>query len=103
MILPLDCLHGGPDRGCARDGLARASIPRLRRRGSGRIASCQESGRGSRAWLRIRHSPPIEAFRAAPYLPILVGVDPLSAWFVLILSAVGAATSVAALGYARYY
>jgi hydrogenase-4 component B len=47
--------------------------------------------------------PPIEIFRAAPYLPILVGVDSLSAWFVLIVSAVGAATSIAGLGYARHY
>jgi hydrogenase-4 component B len=46
---------------------------------------------------------PTEIFRAAPYLPVLVGVDSLSAWFVLILSVVGGATSVAALGYAKEY
>ena len=45
----------------------------------------------------------VEVFRVAPYLPLIVGIDPLTAWFVLVLSVVGAATSVAALGYARAY
>ena len=46
---------------------------------------------------------PFEAFAAAPYLPVSLGLDPLAAWFSLVLSGVGAATSVAALGYARGY
>ncbi|HUX86759.1 MAG TPA: proton-conducting transporter membrane subunit, partial [Chloroflexota bacterium] len=46
---------------------------------------------------------PVEVFTAAPYLPVTLGLDPLAAWFSLVLSGVGAATSVAALGYARGY
>ena len=58
---------------------------------------------GALAVLAGESFPPVELFRAAPYLPVLVGVDALSAWFVLIVSAVGAATSIAGLGYARHY
>lgn len=47
--------------------------------------------------------PATDVFWAAPYLPIVVSVDALAAWFIVVLSVVGAATSIAAMGYARHY
>lgn len=47
--------------------------------------------------------PSTDLFWSAPDLPVLVRVDALSAWFLLVLSFVGAAVAVAALGYAREY
>jgi hydrogenase-4 component B len=58
---------------------------------------------GALVVLRGATVPVVEVFQVTPYLPILVGVDALSAWFVLLLSAVGAATAIAALGYGQVY
>lgn len=85
--------------------LAFASCP-ARARGIGYGASFLGGLAGVAAAIGVfagREVSPTPVFQATPAIPVTLGIDPVSAWFVLTLSAVGAATSVAALGYARTY
>jgi hydrogenase-4 component B len=45
----------------------------------------------------------VELFRSVPFAPVGLRIDPLAAWFVLLISAVSFAVSLAGLGYARSY
>lgn len=46
---------------------------------------------------------PLAVYRIISAVPVVVGLDPLAAWFVMVLSVVGVAVALAALGYARAY
>jgi hydrogenase-4 component B len=45
----------------------------------------------------------LELIRSAPFAPWSLRLDPLAAWFVLLISSVGFAVGLAGLGYARAY
>lgn len=45
----------------------------------------------------------LELFRSVPFAPVSLRLDPLAAWFVLLVSLVGFAVCLAGLGYARAY
>lgn len=89
----------------ALSALALGRHPTAARVGAYSLAILGGLGGATSATLALAHpsTAPLAVYWITPYLPVVVGLDPLAAWFILVSSIVGVAVAIAALGYARAY